>query len=308
MTAPSSIDIDCILKERFPLAALIPAVESLHAAIAQQVPEASSTDADPMAEMKAKVLAARKELAALPAEQVATLAAQSRARARAQAAARDAQRAAEKQAKQDAAEKSRFYNQPAAQARFEFWCKADFWTVDEAAALLLGRDPEAVNPKTLAHELSQPTGLMGLGEKPGRANFHREFDELRMLMLRAEALTGPRLKPSVVLAWVQRSGVVIPPPRMVALLLASLAADDSGAAKSQPAMPVAEPVVPARGTAKQWTPERLAALRVYREKHGPAAAAAHFGISTSRIRQLLPGDSVKPAAASPWAGLTHKLK
>lgn len=308
MTAPSSTDIECILKERFPLAALIPAVESLHAAIAQQVPEAPTTDADPMAEMKAKVLAARKELAALPAEQVATLAAQSRARVLAQTAARDAQHAAEKQAKQDAAERKRFYNQPSAMARFEFWCKADFWTVDEAAALLLARDPEVVNAKSLAHELSQPTGFMGLGDRPVRARFHRDFDELRMLMSRAEALSGPRLKPASVLAWAQLSNPVSPPERMVALLPLPLTATGVAEARPQIAASVAQPVAPARGTAKQWTPERRAELRAYREAHGTKAAAAHFGITEGRVRQLLPGEPARPVAASPWAGLTHKLK
>lgn len=306
MTAPSSTDIDCILKERFPLAALIPAVESLHAAIAHQVPEASATDADPMADMKAQVLAARKELAALPAEQVAAMATQSRARAHAQAAARDAQRAAVKKAKEDAAEKKRFYNQPAAAARFEFWCKADFWTVDEAAALLLGRDPELVNPKSLAHELSQPTGLMGLGDKPLRAPFHRIFDELRILMSRSEALHGPRLKPASVLAWVRQSGAVKPPERMVVLLRA---ASDAIAGPAQSAVALAEePAVQVRGAAQPWTAERRAALHAYREEHGTKAAAEHFGIAQSRVRQLLPREHAKAAKPDVWAGLKHTIK
>jgi hypothetical protein len=39
---------------------------------------------------------------------------------------------------------------------------------------------------------------------------------------------------------------------------------------------------------KKWTPEVMASLRAYREKHTMPETAAHFGISESRIRQLDP--------------------
>jgi hypothetical protein len=43
-----------------------------------------------------------------------------------------------------------------------------------------------------------------------------------------------------------------------------------------------------RSPGGKWTDEELAALRDYRDKHGTKAAARQFGISESRVRQLLP--------------------
>lgn len=48
------------------------------------------------------------------------------------------------------------------------------------------------------------------------------------------------------------------------------------------------------GTPRAWTPERLAELRTYREQHSTKEAAEHFGISTSRVRALLPSDKPPP--------------
>ena len=48
-------------------------------------------------------------------------------------------------------------------------------------------------------------------------------------------------------------------------------------------------------TPKKWTPELVAELAAHRKAHGTKAAAAHFGISAQRIRELLP--KPKPAEA-----------
>jgi hypothetical protein len=45
---------------------------------------------------------------------------------------------------------------------------------------------------------------------------------------------------------------------------------------------------PSQGTPKTWTAERKEQLRAYRKSHGTKEAAAHFGISESRVRALLP--------------------
>lgn len=42
------------------------------------------------------------------------------------------------------------------------------------------------------------------------------------------------------------------------------------------------------GVSKRWTPEGLAEMAKYRDEHGSKQAAAHFGISGARLRQLLP--------------------
>ena len=55
-----------------------------------------------------------------------------------------------------------------------------------------------------------------------------------------------------------------------------------------PAAPTAPPEAPAKG--KRWTPETLAALAADRDTHGATRAAERAGISTARLRELLPGD------------------
>lgn len=42
-------------------------------------------------------------------------------------------------------ESTQFFNQPACIARYDYWARAAFWTVEEAVALTLGRDPSRVN-------------------------------------------------------------------------------------------------------------------------------------------------------------------
>jgi len=42
-----------------------------------------------------------------------------------------------------------FFNKPEAQADFEHWSKATYWTIEEAVALSLGKDPEKVNWKSM---------------------------------------------------------------------------------------------------------------------------------------------------------------
>lgn len=49
----------------------------------------------------------------------------------------------------------------------------------------------------------------------------------------------------------------------------------------------------------RWTDEELAKLAAYRKEHGTKKAADHFNISTTRVRQLLPGaPSEAPATAN----------
>ena len=52
----------------------------------------------------------------------------------------------EKEAREleDVEEQSRSFNQPNAKADFEYWAKFPLWTLDEAVALTLGKDPRVV--------------------------------------------------------------------------------------------------------------------------------------------------------------------
>ena len=68
-----------------------------------------------------------------------------------------------------------------------------------------------------------------------------------------------------------------------------------------PAAPATDTAAPAPVVAdsastvpgKVWTPEKLAEVKAYREKYGTKKAAAHYQVSESRIRKLLPGDKPK---------------
>ena len=58
--------------------------------------------------------------------------------------------------------------------------------------------------------------------------------------------------------------------------------------------------ISARKKGERWTPEALKTLKAYREEYGTEAAAKHYGMTTTRIRALLPKPTKKP---SPWPGL-----
>lgn len=74
----------------------------------------------------------------------------------------------------------------------------------------------------------------------------------------------------------------------------------------QPQAAAPEPA--AGGTAKKWTPEALRELANCREKHGTEGAAAHFGISATRVRQLLPSEKKTPAKHAGVSVFTHRIK
>jgi hypothetical protein len=72
-----------------------------------------------------------------------------------------------------------------------------------------------------------------------------------------------------------------------------------------PAPPAGEPLpdAPVKGTWKKWTVDRLAELKAYRAKHGTKAAAERFGVTTTRVRALLP--TGKPARKG-YSAFTHR--
>lgn len=79
-------------------------------------------------------------------------------------------------------------------------------------------------------------------------------------------------------------------------------------ASKLPIAPQAAAPAPVAGTAKKWTPEELGKLADYRKKHGTTEAAAHFGISAARIRELLPSEKKKPAKHAGVSVFTHRIK
>lgn len=209
MTEPSKADIDRLVFEKFPALQFVESMATAAAALYQGKPDAPDFSGR-LTEMKA----AREAFRALPRDELNELIAANHAREQARQRQLQKQKLAAEAAK-------RFFNQPAATARFAVWCKIGFWTPDEAAALLLGRDPHVVNPESLAHELSKPRGPFGLGGLPERTDFHCQFDGLRLILSRADGLSGGELKPAEVAAWAVQTQIVELPPGLRGLTRAA---------------------------------------------------------------------------------------
>lgn len=227
MTEPSKAEIDRLVFELHPALRL---VETMAAASASLY--AGKDDAPDFSAQVAQLEAARTKVRALTAAERSALLATIRAKVKATQAERE-------RVKRAAKEAARFYNQPGAMARFDVWCGADFWTVDEAAALLLGRDPDVVNPASLDRELTQGTGLLSLGERPDRAEFHRLFDGLRRLLGRADGAARSQVKPAEAAMCAAALNTITLPPAIQALIPAAMepertvTADDPAPAPAQ---------------------------------------------------------------------------
>lgn len=103
------------------------------------------------------------------------------------------------QAKADREERQRFFNQPSAKADFGHWSKAAHWTLDEAIALALGKNPQVVT----WDRVKELTNI---------SPFAQHYAQIRDLAQRAKVwnqLYDPVL-PSIFLAWARRSDIDIP--------------------------------------------------------------------------------------------------
>ena len=99
-------------------------------------------------------------------------------------------------------DQKKFFNHPSAIADFEHWCKATYWTLDEAIALSFGKAPEKVNWKSLDSRKSIPP-----------SPFIEKYQRVRDLALRAKSfnqLYDPVL-PGIFLAWARRNDIGVPP-------------------------------------------------------------------------------------------------
>ena len=106
---------------------------------------------------------------------------------------------AEAVAKRELDEKSRFFNWPSAAANFDHWSKAACWSLDEAVALALGRDPTVVSWDKLK-------SYVDISAFAGR------YRALRDLTLRArtmQQLFDPVI-PGVFLGWAKRNEIAYP--------------------------------------------------------------------------------------------------
>jgi hypothetical protein len=121
-------------------------------------------------------------------------------------------------------------NLPAAVADIEHWSRASFWTLDEAVALTLGRDPRRVNWESI----NGLTGISKLGKR---------YEALRDLVERAKTaceLTDPT-SPSAYLNWTSMKRIEV--ASEVASAVAGMRADGQDkVAQATPAPPSESPV------------------------------------------------------------------
>ena len=137
------------------------------------------------AQLFAEVQTYRTELQGLSDEQLLALAYQER----------------EKEARElvDAQEEGRFFNQPETRADYEYWSRLPLWTLDEAVALSLGKNPAIVT-------------WSGIEEYAESSPFAARFANLRRFVLRAnEAQQLSKLiSPTDYIAWAKANGVHVP--------------------------------------------------------------------------------------------------
>lgn len=173
-------------------------------------------------EHKKKKDAERQELMSLPIEELRQRAAQQEMRdaaARIAHAERDKKKreeAALRKAKEAAArDASKFYNQPSSVADFKYWSAMDYWTFDEALALLMGKDPRVMTKEAIDKEIEPEFSLGLLGQpKPAKSSFIQQYEALRTVAERAEAMQPAQLRPLDVVFWAHRSGAIAPPTEL----------------------------------------------------------------------------------------------
>ncbi|WP_129648538.1 hypothetical protein [Peristeroidobacter agariperforans] len=108
--------------------------------------------------------------------------------------------AAEQNEKAQREEDQRFFNLPSAMPKYDHWTKCSHWTIEEAIALSLGRDPSAVKweyLKPITHSSA----------------FARKYEQRRDLATRAvvwSQLFDPVL-PTLFLAWAAKYEIEVPP-------------------------------------------------------------------------------------------------
>lgn len=188
-----------------------------------------------------------------------------------------------------AMEARQFYNVPSAMADFAHWSQMDYWSVEEAVALLLGREPSVVNSASL--------------KKHQTSRFALRYTKLLQIAQRSEAFgNADRIRPADAVDWALMNQAVEPPPELERWLRARA----KFPARNAAATDVSDvPIEAAPSSNVRWTPERLKELSEFRERHGTKKAAEHFGIAQARVRQLLPK---KPAASPANSAFTYRPK
>lgn len=96
-------------------------------------------------------------------------------------------------------EQARPFNRPQANADFAYWSRMSYWTIDEAVALSLGRDPNIANWKYIQSIVKI-------------SPFAAEFAAKRELAIRAKVMgqLWDSTNPAIFLAWAERMNFDVP--------------------------------------------------------------------------------------------------
>lgn len=221
-------------------------------------------------------------------------------------ATREAQVASDREAK-------KFYNRPESAADFKYWSTMDFWTFDESLALLMGKDPRVMTKGAMRKEIEPEFSLEQLSQpKPAKSEFVLRYEALRAVAERATAMKHDQLRPVDVVTWAAKSGAIAPPDDLVQALIARIKRSQpqdaqniqptgANAPETSPAsVRAAEEKPEGQGTPKKWDPKALRELAAKRKELGTAGAAKYFGITTTRVRQLLPQEKPTPTPSNPF--------
>lgn len=202
-------------------------------------------------------------------------------------------------------EASKFYNLASASADFEHWSKAEYWTLEEAVSLLLGKDPRVVSWETLKpyHPASNPFTFLA-GQKPApTTGFLKKYERLLDLASRWQTMKNTqRLAPHEVLDWARHTEAAEPDLSLVAMVARKTkahtdakqtATENAGDAKVQnatPQLPSPTDSRPTAGTPEKWTHEKRVEMRAHKEENGTKKTAEHYGMTENRVRQILAKD------------------
>lgn len=190
-------------------------------------------------------------------------------------------------------EASRFYNRPAAEPDHDFWSKMEYWTLDEAIALLMDKNPKVLTPAAVKKDRAAETSQVLLPAQLPRSAFLDRYEQLYELARRSTVMNQARLTPIKVIQWAEGSGFIHPPSE----LELRVRLRDHAIRSSQVSAPAQVATAPASkakqddktpaGQIKIWTAAKLAELAAHHAKHGTKATAEHFGISDSLVRRKL---------------------
>ena len=97
-------------------------------------------------------------------------------------------------------EQSYFFNQPDAQADFDYWARLSSWKVEEAVALSFGKNPKVVTFKKITQDDVKHSSLS------------HEYVCIHDIVIRAveDGVLDKKLKPSVFLAWAKDLKISVP--------------------------------------------------------------------------------------------------